>query len=205
MIYSCKVYERFTLLPSGFLLLLILSFRYIMNEKLDVNVSIWNQRKAMNRTHPNIDPNITYVDFYLHRPSVAAIFIISYLLIFILCMLGNGVVCFIVLSSKHMRTVTNLFILNLAVSDLLVGIFCMPTTLLDNIIAGNALTYYCITKYINGIFIIWNQNWMSVLPKPGYCKCVHRLTCQEMAFKKRTSAQIYCIMGKLIKRVWDNF
>ncbi|XP_018420905.1 PREDICTED: neuropeptide FF receptor 2 [Nanorana parkeri] len=108
-----------------------------MNEKMDLNVStIWTPRKTMNRTQPNIDPNITYVDFYLHRPSVAAVFIISYLLIFILCMLGNGVVCFIVLSSKHMRTVTNLFILNLAVSDLLVGIFCMPTTLLDNIIAG---------------------------------------------------------------------
>ncbi|KAI1900373.1 hypothetical protein AGOR_G00049290 [Albula goreensis] len=51
-------------------------------------------------------------------------------------MVGNGVVCFIVLRSKNMRTVTNLFILNLAVSDLLVGIFCMPTTLLDNIITG---------------------------------------------------------------------
>lgn len=80
--------------------------------------------------------NITYVGFYLHKPSVAAIFIVSYLLIFLVCMVGNGVVCFIVLRSKNMRTVTNLFILNLAVSDLLVGIFCMPTTLLDNIITG---------------------------------------------------------------------
>jgi neuropeptide FF receptor 1 len=35
-----------------------------------------------------------------------------------------------------MRTVTNMFILNLAVSDLLVGIFCMPTTLVDNLITG---------------------------------------------------------------------
>jgi hypothetical protein len=51
-------------------------------------------------------------------------------------MVGNGVVCFIVLRSKNMRTVTNLFILNLAISDLLVGIFCMPTTLVDNIITG---------------------------------------------------------------------
>ncbi|XP_061787671.1 neuropeptide FF receptor 2-like [Nerophis lumbriciformis] len=51
-------------------------------------------------------------------------------------MLGNGVVCFLVLRSKNMRTVTNLFILNLAISDLLVGIFCMPTTLVDNIITG---------------------------------------------------------------------
>ncbi|NXT05919.1 NPFF2 protein, partial [Prunella fulvescens] len=83
-----------------------------------------------------MEGNVSYVDFYLHQPWVAAVFITSYLLIFLLCMLGNGGVCFIVLWSKHMRTVTNLFILNLAVSDLLVGLFCMPTTLLDNIIAG---------------------------------------------------------------------
>uniref|UniRef100_A0A3P9JN47 Neuropeptide FF receptor 2 n=1 Tax=Oryzias latipes TaxID=8090 RepID=A0A3P9JN47_ORYLA len=83
-----------------------------------------------------IHQNVTYVDFYLHKPSVAAVFTVSYLLIFVVCMVGNGVVCFIVLRSKNMRTVTNLFILNLAISDLLVGIFCMPTTLLDNIITG---------------------------------------------------------------------
>ncbi|XP_009096780.2 neuropeptide FF receptor 2 [Serinus canaria] len=83
-----------------------------------------------------LEGNVSYVDFYLHQPWVAALFITSYLLIFLLCMVGNGGVCFIVLWSRHMRTVTNLFILNLAVSDLLVGLFCMPTTLLDNIIAG---------------------------------------------------------------------
>ena len=82
--------------------------------------------------------NITYVGYYLHESSIATIFVASYLLIFLVCMVGNGVVCFIVLRSKNMRTVTNLFILNLAVSDLLVGIFCMPTTLLDNIITGES-------------------------------------------------------------------
>ncbi|RXN10334.1 neuropeptide FF receptor 2-like protein [Labeo rohita] len=87
-------------------------------------------------THPYPFQDVTYVDFYLHEPLVSAIFIVSYLLIFIVCMVGNGVVCFIVLRSKNMRTVTNLFILNLAISDLLVGIFCMPTTLVDNIITG---------------------------------------------------------------------
>ncbi|KAL2099653.1 hypothetical protein ACEWY4_004047 [Coilia grayii] len=86
--------------------------------------------------HRYMFPNVTYVDFYLHEPSVAAIFIASYLLIFLMCMVGNGMVCFIILRSKNMRTVTNLFILNLAISDLLVGIFCMPTTLVDNIITG---------------------------------------------------------------------
>lgn len=90
------------------------------------------------RWHENTR-NVTYVDFYLHKPSVAAVFTVSYLLIFVVCMAGNGVVCFIVLRSRNMRTVTNLFILNLAISDLLVGIFCMPTTLVDNIITGLAV------------------------------------------------------------------
>lgn len=63
-------------------------------------------------------------------------FIVAYALIFLLCMVGNALVCFIVLKNRHMRTVTNMFILNLAVSDLLVGIFCMPTTLVDNLITG---------------------------------------------------------------------
>ncbi|XP_051543376.1 neuropeptide FF receptor 2-like [Myxocyprinus asiaticus] len=110
-----------------------------MNETLDANITFVDDN---NWTFPNgsseffLPHNITYVGYYLHQPSVAAIFIMSYLLIFLVCMVGNGVVCFIVLRSKNMRTVTNLFILNLAISDLLVGIFCMPTTLLDNIITG---------------------------------------------------------------------
>ncbi|XP_069061887.1 neuropeptide FF receptor 2 [Pleurodeles waltl] len=97
----------------------------------------WTYSLSFNRSHNTTNEDrISYIDFYLHQPSVVAAFIISYLFIFVLCMLGNGLVCFIVLTSKHMRTVTNLFILNLAISDLLVGIFCVPTTLLDNIIAG---------------------------------------------------------------------
>lgn len=67
---------------------------------------------------------------------VATMFIVAYMLIFLLCMVGNALVCFVVLKNRHMRTVTNMFLLNLAVSDLLVGIFCMPTTLVDNLITG---------------------------------------------------------------------
>ncbi|XP_054846239.1 neuropeptide FF receptor 2 [Eublepharis macularius] len=110
-----------------------------MDTDIDPNSSTSSpsMRNCSGQNHTcNMESNVAYVDFYLHQPLIAAVFIISYLLIFLLCMIGNGVVCFIVLRSKHMRTVTNLFILNLAVSDLLVGIFCMPTTLLDNIISG---------------------------------------------------------------------
>ncbi|XP_004695959.2 PREDICTED: neuropeptide FF receptor 2 [Condylura cristata] len=110
-----------------------------MSDKQDSNSSAaWHHTWSVNDTkqYRSSDINITFVNYYLHQPQVAAVFIISYFLIFFLCMVGNTVVCFIVMRNKHMHTVTNLFILNLAISDLLVGIFCMPITLLDNIIAG---------------------------------------------------------------------
>ncbi|XP_078522743.1 neuropeptide FF receptor 1-like [Lissotriton helveticus] len=87
-------------------------------------------------TADNHRGNFSYSPYYQHSPAVAASYIISYLFIFALCMIGNSLVCLIVLKNKRMRTVTNLFILNLAISDLLVGIFCVPTTLVDNLITG---------------------------------------------------------------------
>lgn len=115
-----------------------------MTENLAYNTTVEDLNFSSNpvlQNMPSAHQNITYVDFYLHKPSIAAVFTVSYLLIFVVCMIGNGVVCFIVLRSRNMRTVTNLFILNLAISDLLVGIFCMPTTLVDNIITGNRVIF----------------------------------------------------------------
>ncbi|KAF7651833.1 hypothetical protein LDENG_00104840 [Lucifuga dentata] len=80
--------------------------------------------------------NITYFPYYPHSLYVAASYFLAYFFIFVLCMVGNILVCLIILENRRMRTVTNLFILNLAISDLLVGIFCIPTTLVDNLITG---------------------------------------------------------------------
>ncbi|XP_075613656.1 neuropeptide FF receptor 1 [Balearica regulorum gibbericeps] len=80
--------------------------------------------------------NYTFSAYYQHSSPVAAMFILAYTFIFLMCMIGNILVCFIVVKNRQMRTVTNMFILNLAISDLLVGIFCMPTTLVDNLITG---------------------------------------------------------------------
>lgn len=84
--------------------------------------------------------NLTLLPFYQHSLAVASVIILAYVLIFSLCMLGNILVCFIVLKNRQMRTVTNIFILNLAISDLLVGILCLPITLVDNLITGKSVT-----------------------------------------------------------------
>lgn len=49
-----------------------------------------------------------------------------YISIFVLALLGNGMVCYIVHSSPRMKTVTNYFIVNLAVGDILMSLFCVP-------------------------------------------------------------------------------
>ncbi|XP_078659879.1 neuropeptide FF receptor 2-like [Branchiostoma floridae x Branchiostoma belcheri] len=67
---------------------------------------------------------------------IIAVFVISYFVVFAMCVVGNVLVCFVVLKIPRMRNVTNFFILNLSVSDLLVAVFCMPFTLVDNIIRG---------------------------------------------------------------------
>ncbi|RZF41430.1 hypothetical protein LSTR_LSTR000144 [Laodelphax striatellus] len=51
---------------------------------------------------------------------------IMYCGIFIAALLGNGLVCYVVSSSRRMHTVTNFFIVNLAVGDILMTLFCVP-------------------------------------------------------------------------------
>lgn len=60
--------------------------------------------------------------------------ICAYVTIFIVGVIGNGMVVLVMLLRSEMKTVTNMFILNLAVADLLVIIFCAAPTLLTNIL-----------------------------------------------------------------------
>uniref|UniRef100_A0A8D0PTN0 Pyroglutamylated RF-amide peptide receptor n=1 Tax=Sus scrofa TaxID=9823 RepID=A0A8D0PTN0_PIG len=60
-------------------------------------------------------------------------FVLTGVLIFVLALFGNALVVYVVIRSKAMRTVTNIFICSLAVSDLLITFFCIPVTMLQNI------------------------------------------------------------------------
>ncbi|EDK98775.1 uncharacterized protein LOC243407 [Mus musculus] len=104
----------------------------------------WNltaeQLSALLRLH-----NLTRAQFIAHyglRPLVLtpqlpararlALLLVG-MLIFALALFGNALVVYVVTRSKAMRTVTNIFICSLALSDLLIVFFCIPVTMLQNV------------------------------------------------------------------------
>nr|XP_045626194.1 tachykinin-like peptides receptor 99D [Procambarus clarkii] len=60
--------------------------------------------------------------------------IVGFSLIFVVGVVGNVLVVVTLLHHRNLRTVTNVFLLNLAVSDLLLGVFCMPFTLVGSLL-----------------------------------------------------------------------
>ena len=68
-----------------------------------------------------------------HSPGISSIYCLAYFLVFVLGIIGNSCVVAVVVRSPRMRTVTNYFIVNLALADILVLTFCLPGTLLSNL------------------------------------------------------------------------
>ncbi|XP_048089477.1 pyroglutamylated RF-amide peptide receptor isoform X2 [Alosa alosa] len=78
--------------------------------------------------------NIKPLVYIPELPSGAkTTFVIMYAVIFVLALIGNSLVVYIVVRKRTMLTATNIFICSLAVSDLLITFFCIPFTLLQNI------------------------------------------------------------------------
>lgn len=72
----------------------------------------------------------------MYRRSLPIVILLcfAYSLVFIIGIVGNSFVVTIVCRSPKMRTVTNIFIANLALADILVLVICLPATLIGNIL-----------------------------------------------------------------------
>ncbi|KAM8722713.1 adenosine receptor A1-like [Acanthopagrus schlegelii] len=66
-------------------------------------------------------------------PSFKGIYIASELIIALLAIIGNSLVCLAVICNKKLRTVTNYFLVSLAVADTLVGLVGIPCAVLTDL------------------------------------------------------------------------
>lgn len=69
------------------------------------------------------------------------IYSIAYAVVLVLGVVGNSLVVAVVCRNPRMQNVTNYFIVNLAIADVLVSVFCLPITLMSNILSGKYTEY----------------------------------------------------------------
>lgn len=90
--------------------------------------------------------------------AIQAVFIIAYILLFIIGISGNSLVIYVVARNKTMQTITNIFITNLAFSDILICCLSVPFTplsyLMNSWVFGEALCHIvpmslCICVYVS--------------------------------------------------------
>ena len=137
------------------------------------NFSFWDD----NDTDPGLDIN-PRGNGSMRGPPGPSTFMMAqlpfYVLIFLLSVVGNILVIITVIQNKKMRSLTNVFLLNLSVADLLLSVFCMPFTLipiyLRNFIFGEVI---CIlVRYLAGESKPSNyfSTWLC-LPCSDTCNC----------------------------------
>lgn len=85
-----------------------------------------------------MEDNATLRVYPLIKQPVHMIIVISiaYGLVFVFGLIGNSFVIALIYKDPSMRNVTNYFILNMAVADILVAVLCVPFTMLGNIYSG---------------------------------------------------------------------
>lgn len=84
------------------------------------------------------DVNLEHMYYpVLKQPThLVVMYTIAYSIVFLLGILGNSLVVCVVYRNPRMHNVTNYFIVNLAIADILVCILCLPITLMSNLYTG---------------------------------------------------------------------
>ncbi|KAG2460887.1 orexin receptor type 1-like [Polypterus senegalus] len=85
--------------------------------------------------YPNYDEEILHYLWrnYLFPKLYEWVLIVGYIVVFVVALAGNVLVCLAVWRNHHMRTVTNYFIVNLSLADVLVTAICLPASLVVDI------------------------------------------------------------------------
>lgn len=128
----------------------------------------------------------------------SAVQILLYSFIFLLSVLGNTLVITVLIRNKRMRTVTNIFLLSLAVSDLMLCLFCMPFNLIPNLlkdfIFGSAVckttTYFMGTSVSVSTF---NLVAISLERYGAICKPLQSRVWQTKSHALKVIAATWCL------------
>ncbi|XP_033016248.1 cholecystokinin receptor type A [Lacerta agilis] len=132
------------------------------------------------------------------QPKDQAVRILLYSLIFLLSVLGNTLVIAVLIRNKRMRTVTNIFLLSLAISDLMLCFFCMPFTLIPNLLKDFifGLAFCKLSSYFMGVSVSVSTFSLVAISLERYgaiCKPLQSRVWQTKSHALKVIAATWCL------------
>ncbi|XP_035982755.1 orexin receptor type 2 [Fundulus heteroclitus] len=145
------------------------------------------------RVHSTMDEDDELLRYiwteYLHPKEYEWVLIVAYIIVFIVSLIGNSLVCFAVWKNRHMRTVTNYFIVNLSLADVLVTIICLPASLVVDITEtwffGETLCK--VVPYLQTISVSVSVLTLSCIAQDRWYAICHPLMFKSTAKRARKS------------------
>lgn len=126
--------------------------------------------------------------------------VVLYIIVFIIGLVGNSLVCFAIWRNKNMRTVTNIFIVNLAVADFAVILICLPSTCVEDL----AFTFFMgkvmckVVKYFQPVSVCVSVLTLTVISIERWWAICHPLRFKSTTSRARNIIIVIWIVSLLI-------
>ncbi|XP_053977646.1 neuropeptide SIFamide receptor-like [Hylaeus anthracinus] len=167
---------------------------------LDEHGGLLNASKTVNLSTAEQIPD----RLYRHSMAMSAVYCVAYVLVFVVGLIGNSFVIAVVYRSPRMRTVTNFFIVNLAVADVLVIVFCLPATLMSNIFVPWILGWFMCkaVTYIQGVSVAASVYSLVAVSLDRFLAIWWPLKCQITKRRARMMIVVIWVVALTITLPW---
>ncbi|XP_074640337.1 QRFP-like peptide receptor [Tubulanus polymorphus] len=123
---------------------------------------------------------------YIYTKPTNIVLISVYIPLFVMAFFGNFTILIVVLPKKNMRNVTNVFLVNLAVADLLVTCICIPMAVGQSIykvwIYGFVMCKF--TAYLQGVSVSASVTTLCVMSLERLLAIRHPMTFRRVSKSK---------------------
>ncbi|XP_042222755.1 neuropeptide SIFamide receptor-like [Homarus americanus] len=147
------------------------------------------------------------VPMFRHALPVTILYCVAYVLVSVMGVIGNSFVVAVVVRAARMRTVTNVFIANLAVADLLVNIIVMPTTLIGHLLNAWVLGLFVCKamSYLQGVSVSASINTLVAISVDRAMAICYPMKCQITSRTCRSIIVVIWVFSLTITLPWAIF